>query len=156
MTIRAADFTYEQLTIGQTASFRRTITRQDVDLFGRLSGDLSPLHTSDGYAASQTRYSRRLVHGMHAASLVSCLVGMHLPGFRSVCLSQSFDFLQPLYEDQEVEVSGQIVSKQDGTRTIVIRTQVTVDGAVCVKGKAVVQVLPSELAGTLESTECQA
>jgi 3-hydroxybutyryl-CoA dehydratase len=139
-----ASFTYDELAIGLTRSFRRSITEEDIDDFGRLSGDTSPLHTSDAYAAAQTQYPRRLVHGMHLASLLSCLVGMHLPGFRSVCLSQSFDFVQPVYAGQEVEVIGEIVSKQDPIRTIILRTRVLAGGAVCVKGKAIVRVLDSD------------
>jgi 3-hydroxybutyryl-CoA dehydratase len=141
----SVSLTYDELSIGLARSFRRSITEQDIDDFGRLSGDVSPLHSSDAYASSQTVYPRRLVHGMHLASLVSCLVGMHLPGFRSVCLSQSFDFVQPVYAGQEVEVAGEVASKQDTTRTIVLRTRITADGVVCVKGKAIVRVLDSEL-----------
>ena len=141
----SASLTYDELSIGLTRSFQRLITEQDIDDFGRLSGDVSPLHSSDTYAASQTPYPKRLVHGMHLASLVSCLVGMHLPGFRSVCLSQSFDFIQPVYAGQEVEVRGEVASKQDPTRTIVLRTSVLADGVVCVKGKAIVRVLDSEV-----------
>jgi acyl dehydratase len=82
---------------------------------------------------------------MHLASLVSCLVGMHLPGFRSVCLAQQFDFVQPVYAGREVEVVGEVVSKHDTTRTIVLRTRVLLPpDRVCVKGKAIVQVLDSE------------
>jgi hypothetical protein len=70
---------------------------------------------------------------------------MHLPGFRSVCLSQAFDFVRPVYAGQELEVIGEVASRQDTTRTIVLRTRVLADGAVCVKGKAVVKVLDSQL-----------
>ena len=140
----SASFTYDELTVGLTRSFRRSITEEDIDDFGRLSGDVSPLHTSDAYASAQTQYPRRLAHGMHLASLVSCLVGMHLPGFRGVCLSLSFDFVQPVYAGQEVEVTGEVVSKQAPTRTIVLRTCVLAGGAVCVKGRAIVRVLDSD------------
>jgi 3-hydroxybutyryl-CoA dehydratase len=141
----AADLRYEEIEIGMTRSFRRFIGEADVDAFAQISGDVSPLHTSDGYAAGQSAYERRLVHGMHLASLVSCLVGMHLPGFRSVCLAQQFDFVQPVYAGREVEVVGEVVSKHDTTRTIVLRTRVLLPpDRVCVKGKAIVQVLDSE------------
>jgi len=145
MSVPPADLRYEDIDIGMTRSFRRFICEADVDAFAQLSGDVSPLHTSDSYAARQSRYERRLVHGMHLASLVSCLVGMHLPGFRSVCLAQQFDFVQPVYADQELEVTGEVISKQDATRTIVLRTRVMLPpDRVCVKGKAIVQVLDSE------------
>ncbi len=143
--ITSVSLTYEELTVGLTRSFRRSISEEEIDDFGRLSGDVSPLHSSDAYAASQTKYPSRLVHGMHLASLVSCLVGMHLPGFRSVCLSQAFDFVQPVYAGQEVEVTGEVASKQDTTRTVVLRTRISAHGVVCVKGKAIVHVLDSEL-----------
>ncbi len=129
-----------------TRSFRRFISEADVDAFGSLSGDRSPLHTDNRYASEQAGYEKRLVHGMHLASLVSCLIGMHLPGFRSVCLAQQFDFIHPVYGDTEVEVSGQVASKNDSTRTIAIRTRVTrvSDGLMLVRGKATVKLLDTE------------
>ena len=90
------NMSYAEIEVGTRASFRRKISDQDIDDFGRLCGDVSPLHTDNSYA-SCTMYGERLVHGMFLASLVSCLVGMHLPGSRSVCLSQSFDFVGPVY-----------------------------------------------------------
>jgi acyl dehydratase len=142
-----ADLRYEDIEIGMTRSFRQYISENDVDVFGALSGDRSPLHTDHHYAASQAGYAKRLIHGMHLASLVSCLVGMHLPGFRSVCLAQQFDFVNPAYADAEVEVSGEVVSKNDATRTIVVRTRISSsDGQTLVKGKALVKVLDSDIA----------
>jgi 3-hydroxybutyryl-CoA dehydratase len=141
----ATDLRYEELEVGMTRSFRRYISEADVDTFGALSGDLSPLHTDHAYAAQQAGYRKRLIHGMHLASLVSCLVGMHLPGFRSVCLAQQFDFINPAYADSELEVWGEVASKNEATRTIVVRTRVTTDGGVVlVRGKATVKVLDSE------------
>lgn len=139
------DLTYEQIDVGMSRSFRRFISDRDVDVFAQLSGDTSPLHTNSEYAASEAGYRQRLVHGMHLASLVSCLVGIHLPGFRSVCLAQQFDFLNPVYAGTEVEVYGEVASKHDSTRTIVLRTRITdPNGQVCVKGKATVKVLDSD------------
>ena len=141
----AADLRYEEIEVGMTRSFRRFIAEADVDTFAVLSGDQSPLHTDSQYAVSQTAYHKRLVHGMHLASLVSCLVGMHLPGFRSVCLAQQFDFLQPVYGDSEIEVMGTVASKNDAMRTIVLRTQIsTSEGQALVKGKAIVKVLDTQ------------
>jgi 3-hydroxybutyryl-CoA dehydratase len=142
-----ADLRYEDVEVGMTRNFRRYLSENDVDAFGNLSGDRSPLHTDHEYAAAQAGYAKRLIHGMHLASLVSCLVGMHLPGFRSVCLAQQFDFVNPAYADAEVEVSGEVISKNDATRTIVVRTRVaSADGTTLVKGKALVKILDSEMA----------
>lgn len=135
------DLAYSEIELGARASFRRKITNQDIDDFGRLSGDISPLHTDNCYAAG-TIYGERLVHGMFLASLVSCLVGMHMPGRRSVCLSQEFDFVGPVYAGDEVEVIGEVKKKQDATQTLVIRTEViALPDRVAVRGKAMVRVL---------------
>jgi 3-hydroxybutyryl-CoA dehydratase len=126
-------------------SFRRFVSESDVDTFAALSGDLSPLHTDPQYAASQAGYRKRLIHGMHLAALISGLVGMHLPGFRSVCLAQQSDFINPAYADSELEITGEIAAKKDATRTVIVRTRVlAADGKVLLKGKATVKILDSE------------
>ena len=134
------DLQYGDIQVGTKASFRRILTDADIDQFAILSGDVSPLHTDCSYAAGTT-YGTRIVHGMLLASLVSCLVGMHLPGRRSVCLSQQFDFAQPVYAGEEVTVSGEVVRKQDATQTLVIRTEIAVGERIAVRGKAMVRVL---------------
>jgi 3-hydroxybutyryl-CoA dehydratase len=145
MITSAADLRYEDLEIGMKRSFRRFVSEEDVDTFGILSGDLSPLHTDHQYAAGQAGYRKRLIHGMHLASLISCLVGMHLPGFRSVCLAQQFDFINPAYADSELEIIGEIGAKNDATRTVTVRTRVlAADGKVLLSGKATVKILDSE------------
>ena len=136
----SVDLQYDDIEIGTKASFRRVLTDADIDQFAVLSGDVSPLHTDCSYAAG-TEYGTRIVHGMLLASLVSCLVGMHLPGRRSVCLSQQFDFAQPVYAGEEVTVTGEVVRKQDATRTLVIRTEISVGERTAVRGKAMVRVL---------------
>jgi acyl dehydratase len=136
-----ADLRFDDIEVGTQASFRRRLTDDDIDRFAELSGDISPLHTDPQYAAG-THYGRRLVHGMFLASLVSCLVGMHLPGRRSVCLAQEFDFVDPVYAGEEVEVFGEVQRKQDATRTLILRTRiVALPDRVCVRGKATVRVL---------------
>jgi 3-hydroxybutyryl-CoA dehydratase len=131
----------DQIKVGDRTFLRRKLTEQDIDQFASLTGDLSPLHMDNQYASS-TPYGRRLVHGMFLASLVSCLVGMHLFGTRIVCLSQSFDFVQPVYAGEEVEVSGVVQHKQEATNTLVLRTQVSVlPDRVAVRGKAIVKII---------------
>ena len=137
----AADLRYEEINVGMTRSFARLVTDSDIDAFGSFSGDLSPLHTSDAYSADQTQYRKRLVHGMLLACFTSGLIGMHLPGMRSVCLSQQFDFIEPVYAGDELEVKGEVVSKNDATRTINLRTTILAGERVCVRGKATVRVL---------------
>ena len=61
----------------------RTITHQftedDVNTFSNLTGDNNPLHMDSNYA-STTAAGGRVVHGMLAASFISTLVGVKIPG----------------------------------------------------------------------------
>jgi acyl dehydratase len=138
----AADLRFADISVGDTACFRHSVTAEDVSAFARLSGDCNPLHTDASYAA-QTEFGRRLVHGMFLASLFSRLVGMHLPGRRCLYLSQSLDFAQPVFIGDEIEVSGRVLSKNDATQTIMLRTEIRVlPDRLAVHGKAYTKVLP--------------
>ncbi|MGB5422142.1 MAG: MaoC/PaaZ C-terminal domain-containing protein, partial [Desulfobacterales bacterium] len=42
--------TFDEIQIGESARIERMLTKQDIDLFGLLSGDMNPTHFSDEYA----------------------------------------------------------------------------------------------------------
>jgi len=87
--------TIEALTIGQNASFSKTITETDVVLFGGLSGDLNPAHFNEEYA-KDSLFKGRIAHGMLCSSLISTVLGMHLPGPGTIYLKQDLKFLAPV------------------------------------------------------------
>lgn len=127
--------------MGRCASFRRIVTDRDVRAFVDLSGDANPLHVDAAYAAG-TSFGRPIVHGMFLASLLSRLVGMHLPGRRCLYMSQSIDFIEPVFAGDELEVIGEVQRKHDATRTLVLRTEIRVlPDRPAVRGKAHVKVL---------------
>ena len=43
---------YDELRVGQSAELQRTLTRDDIALFGKVSGDLNPTHLDAAFAAS--------------------------------------------------------------------------------------------------------
>ncbi len=84
---------YEDLEVGQRASFTKTITDADLGHFVAITGDVNPLHVDETFA-SQTFFGERIAHGMLSASLFSTLVGMHLPGIGAIYRSQTLEFLR--------------------------------------------------------------
>lgn len=135
------DLEFGQIKIGDRASFRHTITEQDIKQFAALSGDFNPLHMDERYAAA-TSFGRPIAHGMFLACLFSRLLGMYLPGRRCLYLSQSLDFVQPVHVGEEVEVVAEVLHKQNALKALVIRTEIHIlpdRPAVC--GKAHVKVL---------------
>ena len=65
--------------VGDEREIVHTFTAEEVDAFARLTGDRNPLHVDAGYAG-RTAAGGQVVHGMLAASFVSTLIGMELPG----------------------------------------------------------------------------
>jgi acyl dehydratase len=83
-------------TIGQHASYTKTFTDDDVQHFIAITGDVNPLHVDDAFAA-ETKFGRRVLHGMLTASIFSTMVGMLLPGTGAIYRSQTLRFLLPVY-----------------------------------------------------------
>ena len=88
--------TFDDLTIGQKAFLKKTITEADLSHFIAITGDMNPLHV-DATFAEKTFFGQRIAHGMLSASLFSTMVGMHIPGFGAIYKSQTLEFLRPVF-----------------------------------------------------------
>ena len=55
--------TYDELFVGQTASFMREITRHDIAAFATLSGDINPAHLNEEYA-NASLFEGVIAHGI--------------------------------------------------------------------------------------------
>ena len=76
----AADFvTYDEIQVGDKASFSKTISESDVYQFAGITGDFNELHINQP-AAEKSLFKSRVVHGCLADSLVSTVLGMKYPG----------------------------------------------------------------------------
>lgn len=65
---------FEELSVGMTASFGKTITDADVVMFSAFSGDLNPSHINEAFSET-TRMKTRVVRGMLNAGLISAVLG---------------------------------------------------------------------------------
>lgn len=137
----ARDLRFEDIEVGDIASFERVITQADVDAFAALSGDTNPLHVDAAYAAT-TQFKKPLVHGMLVGSLCSQLVGMHLPGKRCLYLEQTLQFKKPVYAGDSLMVRGTVTHISTATRVLTIAISVTKGQDEVLAGIAKVQVLP--------------
>lgn len=113
-------FAYKDISVGDAASFDITITEELVNDFARISGDMNPLHVSEGYAA-ETSFGHRIAHGMIAGMLFSRLIGMRLPGKYTLYLSQTLRFHAPIYVNTKITVRGEVAHKTDSQKSIAIR-----------------------------------
>jgi 3-hydroxybutyryl-CoA dehydratase len=114
------------------------IGKQDLEAFVHLTGDKNPLHCDLEFGKNSS-FKKNIVHGLLTTSYASTLVGMILPGQNCLILSTNFDFLQPVYLDQELQMIGVVDHKDDLNKTLKIRfsvcntTEPVISGSILVK-----------------------
>ena len=95
MTGAVARHYIDDLEVGQSDSYTRTVTEADVHQFGAVSGDFNPLHFDEEYAKT-TIFRGRIAHGMLSLSYVSTVLGTQLPGAGSIFIGASVRFKAPV------------------------------------------------------------
>ncbi|WP_370278205.1 MaoC family dehydratase [Pontibacterium sp.] len=86
----------EDLEVGMSASYAKTISESDVYTFAGVSGDNNPIHINEEYAQT-TPFKKRIVHGMFSAALISTVAGTRLPGPGAIYVDQQIKFRRPIY-----------------------------------------------------------
>jgi 3-hydroxybutyryl-CoA dehydratase len=102
--------TYEEISIGDSASFSKTITEADIILFAGISGDFNPLHMNEEYAKT-TAFGKRIAHGGLAASLLAPVLGNQLPGLGTVALETTTKFRKPTYIGDTITCMVEVTAK---------------------------------------------
>lgn len=95
--------TFDELTVGDSASLQRTLSREDIAIFAVMSGDINPSHVDDDFARTD-RFHQVVAHGMWAGTLISTLLGTELPGPGTIYLDQSLTFRRPVMVGDTVTV----------------------------------------------------
>ena len=130
--------TIDELSVGERAELSKTISESDVYLFAGITGDLNPAHVNERYAR-QTRFGRRMVHGMLLGGLVSSVLANQLPGPGTIYVEQRLEFLAPVFIGDTVTARVEVLSKSDDGKRVTLETVVLgEDDAVVVRGSAVV------------------
>ncbi|MBX6373766.1 MAG: MaoC family dehydratase [Acetobacteraceae bacterium] len=130
---------FEDLQLGQSASFAKTITEADILLFAGVSGDTNPVHI-DAEAASKSLFKERIAHGMLSASLISTVLGTRLPGPGTIYLSQNLKFRAPVRIGATVTATVEITGLDPDKKRATLRTVCTVEGKPVIEGDATVMV----------------
>jgi len=126
-----------ELSVGDSDSFTKTITDSDVRAFGEVSGDMNPAHFDNEYA-SKTIFKKRIAHGMLCASLFSTILGTKLPWYGTIYLSQEVKFLAPVYLNDKLTATATVKEILEKNRVIMETITVNQDGVIVIKGSAVV------------------
>jgi 3-hydroxybutyryl-CoA dehydratase len=116
-------FAWEDLKIGMSAQFDVVLTREMMDSFEAISGDVNPLHR-DEHFASRAGFPGRVAFGMLTSAFYSQLVGVHLPGLRALLHGIDLDFKSPAFVDDKLSVSGEITFLNEAYHRVELKASI--------------------------------
>jgi len=85
----------DELKLGDSAEWSRTVTEDDIKLFAEATGDFNPVHLDQTYA-EKTFFKGRIAHGLLSLGYISTVLGNILPGHGTIYISQEVKFLAPV------------------------------------------------------------
>ncbi|WP_206930224.1 MaoC family dehydratase [Roseococcus thiosulfatophilus] len=132
-------FAFEDLSVGQTARFSKTITEADILMFAAVSGDTNPVHIDAEHAAG-TMFKQRIAHGMLSAGLISAVLGTRLPGPGTIYMGQTLKFRAPVKIGDTVTAVVEITALDPAKRRATLSTTCLVGGKPVIEGEATVMV----------------
>ncbi|MHC5108738.1 MAG: MaoC family dehydratase [Planctomycetota bacterium] len=100
--------TRKSLEIGDTGSFSKTITEEDVFNFAHISGDYNPLHIDEEYARRSV-FEQRVAHGILTAGIMSTVLGSEIPGVGTIFVELQIRFLKPVYFGDTVKATATVI-----------------------------------------------
>lgn len=127
--------TYEEIEIGDTASFTKTITETDVYLYAGISGDFNPMHVDEEYAKT-TVFKTRIAHGGLASSLLAPVIGMKLPGLGTIALSVEQKYKKPTFFGDTITCTVEVIKKLERIKAVEFKiTWTNQSGQIISKGR---------------------
>lgn len=130
--------TIEQIKVGDTAEFSKTVSESDVYLYAGITGDLNPAHINETYA-KDTFFKTRIAHGMLTAGFISRILGMQLPGPGTIYMRQSLNFLAPVRFGDTITALVEVLEVIAEKNRVRLKTTCTnQEGTVVLDGEAMV------------------
>jgi 3-hydroxybutyryl-CoA dehydratase len=129
----------EDLSLGQSATFTKTVTDTDIVKFAEVSGDNNPVHLDEAFAA-KSMFKTRIAHGMLSAGFISAVLGTKLPGHGAIYLAQTLRFKAPVRIGDTVVTTCTITGLVPEKKRAVLQTQCKIGDTVVIDGEATMMV----------------
>ena len=133
----------EDLRVGMSASFSKTITEADLVLFAGVSGDNNAMHVNEEFAAA-TPFGGRIAHGMLTASVISAAIANKMPGPGTIYLGQNLRFRAPVRPGETVHATVTVTEIVVDRRRVTLSTICRVGEKVVIEGDALVMTTTSQ------------
>jgi|ERR1700674_3933115 3-hydroxybutyryl-CoA dehydratase len=130
---------FEDLSVGMTETYAKTVKSSDVVGFAEITGDRNPIHLSEHFAA-KTPFRSRIAHGLYTAGLISAVIGTRLPGPGAIYISQTLYFKAPVRIGDTVEASVQVAELVKHGHRAKLLCKCVVGATVVLEGEAIVKI----------------
>lgn len=110
-----------EIEVGDSDFFQKTISEGDVYLFAGITGDFNPAHLND-QEAKKTVFKGRIAHGILTAGLISAVLGTKLPGPGTIYLAQNLSFKKAVYFGDTITAKVTVLSKNIDKNIIICET----------------------------------
>ena len=130
--------TINEMKIGDSASFTKTVTDTDVYMFAGITGDFNPAHVNQ-VEAEKGMFGKRIAHGMLSAGFISAVLGTMLPGPGTIYMGQELRFTKPVAIGDTITATVTVAEMIIEKNRVILDTVCTnQNGEVVIKGKATV------------------
>lgn len=113
-----------ELSIGTTATYTKTCSKEDILLFAKVSGDVNPVHLDEEYAKS-TQFGQCIAHGMYTGALVSAALAVELPGPGTIYLGQEIKFKAPVFIGDTITVTLEVETIREAKAIVTLKCNCT-------------------------------
>lgn len=142
---------FSELFVGAAGTLTRTLTKADITLFAKVSGDVNPAHVDAAYAQT-TRFGEIIAHGMLGGSLISTVLGTVFPGPGTIYVGQNLRFLGPVHPGDTLTVTVSVASLDPLKHRAILDTRCTnQNGVMVIDGQA--EVVPPKAKLRIHRTE---
>lgn len=133
------NITFDEINVGDKATYTRTITQKDIEDFAAVSGDNNPVHLSEEFAKN-SQFGGVIAHGMLAVSFISKILGTEYPGPGTIFMGMNnLKFLAPVRPGDTVEAMVEVTKKHDSKPVVTFEcSAVNQDGVKLLEAEAVV------------------
>lgn len=130
------------IKIGDRFTTERHVTDELIRKFADVSGDYNPIHLDEEFARN-TRFGKRIAHGMLSGAFISAVLGYEFKERKIVYLSQTMRFTAPVFIGDTVTAAATVKSIREEKGIVTLETVCTnQDGQTLVTGEAMVMILP--------------
>jgi len=129
--------TVQEMKVGDTASFTKTVSEYDVYSYAGITGDFNPAHI-DAMYASEHSFGKRIAHGLLSIGFISNVLGTQLPGPGAIYIHQECDFRKPVFIEDTITAIVEVTKIDEARNRVWLRTYcINQDQQLVVDGEAI-------------------